>query len=230
MTPELSIVTGTRNRPAELHRLIASIYDHTDLDWELIIADASDDPVVSKSKNVIVIPERPRLGCTAGYNVAFRRARGKWVMWLNDDCEVTPGYADLAIRFMENHATIGLGAFYYSDPNHSGFQVNKCCYGMLYANFGILLRTLGVEIGWFDEDLKMYGNDNSLAYRVLLAGKGIAAIPDAKVIHHSTPDRHRIENNDMTFRVAQAELLKAKYGPHLARMRQVYDRCQLVSA
>lgn len=228
---KLSLITGTRNREADLQRLILSIVRFTPVPWELIISDASDQPIHTPvMQNIIVLPERPRRGCTYGYNAAFNYALGEWCLWLNDDCEVTAGYAENAIAFMESHPDIGLGALYYSDPNHSGWRVNQCSFGMDYANFGIIRREFGDQIGWMDDDLVMYGNDNSLTYRTLLAGKGIARIPNAFIVHHSTKDEARTQNNDQAFREAQAELLKRKYGPHLPLMRSVYERCRMVAA
>lgn len=222
MNPVLSLVTGTRNRPDEFRRLVHSIQERTSVSWELIVGDASDDPITESYPHVIMLPENPRLGCTKGYNRAFKETRGKWVIWLNDDAEVQPGYAEAAIRFMETHPQIGLGALYYSDTlTREGYHVNTCCYGMVYANFGILSRELGEQVGWFDEILPMYGNDNSLAFRVLLAGKGIAGIPDARIIHHSEDDLCRRQNNNN--REQDSYTLKNKYGPHLKQMREVYD-------
>lgn len=232
MTPVLSLITGTRNRPEEFRRLVRSIEQFTPMPWELVVSDASDEPFNPDyfTGNVVIIPEKPRRGCTIGYNTAFNYALGKWCLWLNDDCEVTAGYAEKAIEFMEAHPEIGLGALYYSDPNHSGWKVNKCSFGMDYANFGIIRRSFGDKVGWFDEDFTMYGNDNSLAYRVLIHGKGIAAIPNAFIVHHSKQDKEREENNDLGFRIAQADLLKAKYAVFLPYMRAVYERCRMVTA
>jgi GT2 family glycosyltransferase len=238
LNPVLSLITGTRNRPMDFRRLVDSIERHTPMEWELVVSDASDSPIEQEPvatdstwPRIRVIPERPPLGCTAGYNRAFRQARGEWVLWLNDDCEVMPGYAENAIRFMEANREVGLGALYYADAGTGeGWHVNRCAFGMLYANFGVLKRELGNRIGWFDDDLKMYGNDNSLTYRVLLAGKGVAGIPEARIFHHSTRDRQRAVNNDYEFRHQQADLLKAKYGPHLAEMRAIYERTRLVTA
>lgn len=220
---QLSIVTGTRNREHSFNRLLHSVLRHTDVPFELIASDASDTPIDQSGfpDNVIIIPERPRKGCTAGYNVAFRSAIGKWVLWLNDDCEVLPGFASTAIDYMQRNEFVGLGAFAYSDPNHVGFKINQCFFGMDYANFGIISRELGNEVGWFDEEIVMYGNDNSLAYRVLMHGKCIGRILDARVAHHSEKDSHRIENNDHAFRTAQGNRLRAKYEPYLERMRAV---------
>lgn len=236
-SPVLSLITGTRNRPHDFRRLVDSIEAHTNVDWELVVSDASDSPLENEEvateatwPRIRVIPERPRLGYSKGFNQAFRAARGAWVIFLNDDAEVCSGYAETSIRFMESHPEIGLGALYYSDPNHVGFKVNTCSFGMLYANFGIIRRTLGNKIGWFDERIVMYGGDNTLAYRVLLAGKGIAAIPDARIIHNSPNDAERHENNSGSFRQEQSELMKSIYRPHLEEMRAVYEQCRLVTA
>lgn len=238
MKPILSLITGTRNRPSDFRRLVDSIEAHTNVDWELVCSDASDSPIENEEvateatwPRIRVIPERPRVSCTFGYNTAFGQARGKWCLWLNDDCEVMPGYAEAAVKFMESHPEIGLGALYYADAGTGeSFHINSCMFGMQYANFGIISRKLGNSIGWFDDEIQMYGNDNSLAYRVLMAGRGIAGIPDARIFHHSTRDEHRTENNDHDFRHAQADLLRAKYEPHLALMRATYERCRLVTA
>lgn len=231
MNPVLSLVTGTRNRPQDIQRLVASIRAHTPMPWELVVSDASDEPVGEFGDRVRIIPERPRLGCTKGYNVAFRAATGKWVIWLNDDCTVMPGYAEAAIRTMEANPQFGLGALYYADAGTGqGYHINECEFGMIYANFGIISRELGEQVGWFDEICEMYGNDNSLAYRVLMAGKGITGIPEARIFHHSTQDAQRIANNDYAFRHYQANLLWDKYRPYLADMRKAYEQARMVTA
>lgn len=208
-----------------------SIEAYTNVNWELVCSDASDstldnEEVAAGQPRIRLIPERPRMGCTKGYNRAFQAARGTYCLWLNDDCEVTPGYAEAAISFMEANPRIGLGALPYS--NRGGpFGVNEY-EGMVYANFGILRRSLGDQVGWFDDLLTMYGNDNSLAFRVLLAGYGIAEIAGARIIHHEHDDQHRRDNQNG--RHEEAEKLRAKYLPYLTEMRAVYEAARLVTA
>ncbi len=221
MTPTISLVTGTRNRPGSFKRLLDSIETHTPMAWEMIVADASDVPLVLEHPSVRILPERPRLGMSRGYNRACREARGEFVLWLNDDAEALPGYAEEAIRFMGAYPEIGLGALYYAEPG-GDFHVNAY-FGMVYANFGILSRELGERIGWFDEEIPMYGNDNALTFKVLLAGKGVSGIPQARLRHHPVFDRERVANLDETRRIEDAERLAKKYAPEIARMRAVYQ-------
>ncbi len=225
MQPVLSIVTGTRNRPAGLQRLLESIQRYTDVPWELIIADASDVAISSDGfpSNIRVIPERPRLGMSRGYNAAFAQAVGKFVLWLNDDCEVTPRYASAAVRFMEAHPQIGLGALHYSE-NGGEFHVNSN-WGCTYANFGILPKWLGDNVGYFDGDIEMYGSDNSLCFKVLLSGSGVADIPDSRVLHHSVHDALRVENQQN--RLRDNHTLTTRYIPTKPQWLATFNRLKV---
>jgi len=192
MSPLLSLVTGKVERDASFQRLVKSIVENTSVEWELVIADASAVPYVPAVPNITVIHENPRKTHSQGYNAAFRLAKGTWCIWLNDDAEVCPRYDVEAIRFMESHPTIGLGALHYSE-NGGPFHVNGA-WQTMYANFGILSKSIGEKVGWFDQAIGMYGADNSLAIKILLAGHGIADIPAARILHHSSKDQIRAEN------------------------------------
>jgi len=229
---QLSIVTGTKDRPECIKRLVYSVVSNAGLrwnEWELIIADASekltqlDHTILGLGASVFTIHEKTPLGMVKGYNHAFWLSRGKWVLWLNDDVEVLPGYDKAAVGFMEANPEIGLGALYYSEQ---GVQENKFHINhyleMAYANFGIIRRDIGNELGWFDEDIKMYGSDNALSFKVLLAGKGVVGIPNAKLIHHAHQDPLRKENQKD--RRSDARLLRDRYFPRVNEMRAVYNQ------
>lgn len=221
MAPFLSLVTGTLNRRDSFNRLVNSIIERTKVDWELVVSDASDEPYPdSYPPNVHIIPERPRRGCVKGYNRAFARTRGEWVIWLNDDAEVMPGYDTAAISFMEKHPECGLGCLYYAE-NCLPYRINMYR-EMAYANFGIIKRELGERIGWMDTVVEMYGNDNSITFRTLLAGYGIGTIPNSRIWHHVIIDKYKAENQQ--FRTPDARALMEKYEPFLADMQRVYKQ------
>lgn len=225
MTIELSLITGSLNRAASLERLVQSIQKHTTTKWELIIADASEIPYKTEDERITVLEERPPLGHVAGYNQAFRAAIGDWVLWLNDDAEVCEGYDSIAIEFMRTHPQIGLGAIYYKEgtlPNLP-WHVNQHL-GIVYANFGILLREVGNEVGWFGNDLSMYGADNQLTFNMLLSGRGVADIPGAHIIHHAEQD-HSLRQHQ-TDRIQASRFLHRTYSPHYSAMQQTYHRLE----
>jgi GT2 family glycosyltransferase len=132
------------------------------------------------------------------------------VIWLNDDAEVCEGYDVAAIDFMRAHPGIGLGALHYSESGGE-FHVNSA-WGCIYANFGIFRREVGEKVHYFDEEIAMYGADNSIALRLLMSGYGVADIPAARVIHHSEKDSIRAQNQQG--RRMDAKVLQDKYMPY----------------
>lgn len=225
--PILSLVTGAMDRPHGIKRLVESIQRETSVDWELVIADASKTPVQFDDARIRVIPEPERLGFTKAYNRAFRECLGKWVIWLNDDAEVCPKYDVNAIRFMESHPTIGLGCLHYAERRSHAFHVSTYL-GMPYANFGIISRELGERLGWFNEELEMYGTDNDITFRVLKSGKGVAGIKDARVIHHSEDDAPRLSNQK--YRMPAAQFLNERYGKQRYDLLKTYRKFMVRSA
>src|SRR5574339_163308 len=147
MAPELSIVIGTVNREDHLLRFLDSIREHTDIAYELIILNAGDNDFNIPGDDVVVVRENPRLGFAKGYNKGFRLATGKYVVYLNDDVEVTRSWAIEAVRFMDANPWCGLGALYFSESGPMGpFQIRNWL-NLIYANFGIISRELGEQIG-----------------------------------------------------------------------------------
>lgn len=226
MTPQLSLITGTVNRPDGFWRLLESVIERTCVPWEMIVGDGSDKPgsyTRDLPSNVLVIEEHPRKGHVKGYNAAFRKASGEWIIWLNDDAEVCDGYDINAIQFMESHPKIGLGALHYSE-NGGPFHVNSA-WQATYANFGIFRKALGEKVGFFDEELMMYGGDNSLAIRILIAGYGVADIPTAKILHHSENDPIRRDNQK--YKLSDNRILTKKYMPLWSEWLQTFRRHQI---
>lgn len=221
----LSLVTGKVERDRSFQRLIDSIFRHTVTDFELVVADASEVPYASADPRVRVIHEQPRRGHSAGYNAAFRLARGRYILWLNDDAEVCPDYDVEALTFMQSHPNIGLGALHYSE-NGGPFHVNEA-WSCMYANFGIFSRAVGAEVGFFDEAIGMYGADNSFAIRILLSNRGVADIPKARIIHHSEKDQIRADNQ--VNRMRDNKMLQQLYMPLRRQWTAAYLRHRILS-
>jgi len=223
MPVELSIVAGTVNRERHLVTFIESIYKYTDIPFELLLINAGELDVTVNKDNCKIIVERPRIGFAKGYNKAFRQATGKYVVYLNDDVEVTQSWAIDAVRFMDKNSWCGLGALYFSENGKMGpFQIRHWL-NLPYANFGIIKRELGEQIGWIDEFLHTYGSDNSLTFKVLLAGYGIGGIPNCKIIHNPIMDKNKSDN--MSRQPEDAKNLLMKYRPLLPQMYEVQRKC-----
>lgn len=206
---QMSIVTGTRHRPDSFRRFVESVADAATVTTQLIVADASDVPDYALAMCLDVLRdcpavvtaschhEKPRLGTAAGYNVAFRKATGRYVAWLNDDVQLEHGWDRIAVDYMDKWPEIGIGCMYFRDRN--GGQWNPTYYvqeyhGMVYANFGIVRREVGERIGWFGETVDHYGVDNCISMAAIEAGYAVVPIPGCKCKHWREIDRERIEH------------------------------------
>lgn len=214
MTPDISIISGTRNRPKSLMRMILSACKEATVPTEIIVADASDEfsgpPDVPNYgdhvEHVNIFHESPRLGPNKGYNGALRKATGRYQVYVNDDSEFLEGWDKTAIEFMDAHEDVGCGILWWRDPGWK--QWNYQTYrGLLFANFGVVRREVGEEVGWFDErevfvpalgrtqGLCFYGNDVGIGLKIIDAGYGVVPIPNCKILHHREQDEERQENN-----------------------------------
>ena len=225
MTIELSIVFGTVDRPIHLNKCLESIINNTTIEYEVIILDAGKNPAKADSNfnknNIKIIREPKRLGFAKGYNIGFGQMTGRYAMFLNDDCVTLPYYDIEAVRFMDRNPWCGLGAIYFSNYGTDPFHINEWL-GLPYANFGVISKELGDRVGWFDEVCHTYGSDNSLTFKVLLEGKGIAGIPHSKIIHNPITDSNKQENMDRQSEDARNLLLK--YRPRLPEMIEIQRR------
>lgn len=222
--PILSIVTGTWDREASMKRFVDSLHATMQgVNFELVVSDASVRPYQGMAwpKNTKILPENPPAGCVKGFNRAFEECRGDYVVWMNDDCECMPQWATRALDFMESRPSVGVGMMYWRDPEEKKWHWNRAYWDIPYANFGILRRDFGNSIGWFDEDLRMYGCDTSLAYKSWLWRRGVVGILGSRVMHHRLQDDHRKRNQ--ATQTADTDTLFAKYKPLAGRMLEVVN-------
>lgn len=117
---DFTIVTASYNYGRYIGECLESVANQKGVTLEHLVMDAGskDDTaaVVSRFPHASFFQE-PDKGMCDGINKGFRRAKGKWVMWLNADDKLKPG-ALLAVReFMESHdvADVIYGAWDFVD-------------------------------------------------------------------------------------------------------------------
>lgn len=142
--PEVSICIPTVGNWPDLIWNTALIADHTPVDYELIVVDNGS---------------RPR-GFPVPMNQAMRAARGRVIIGLNDDCEVTPGWVEPLI------AAIDAGAWMAS-PDQTSTDGNQCFCGWCVA---FAREALWIEDLWYDEQFGVWCTDVDLAKRLHTAG------------------------------------------------------------
>ena len=86
-----AVVVPTRNRPAQLHRLLDSLAEQTLTDYDVLIVDQSD---TSDAALVERVEGHDRLhlvrdegrGASRARNVGWRAVGADWIAYLDDDC------------------------------------------------------------------------------------------------------------------------------------------------
>jgi GT2 family glycosyltransferase len=191
--PLFSLVTGSRNRPESLERFLASVKEHTTHPYEVLIADASDTPYESGDERVRVFPEPEPLGFVRGYNRVFPEARADWVVWLNDDVELMPGWSRLLAATISRGPQVDLFCLPLSEPGEEE-PFLLLYHGLPLACFGCMRRLAGEALGWFDEGFGFYGADPDLSLRVTATGRRIAPVLGRPLFHHREEDDLRPAN------------------------------------
>lgn len=103
---DFTIVTPSYNYGHYIGECLQSVAEQEGVSFEHLVMDA-----VSKDNTAEVVAkfphaeffQEPDKGMSDGINKGFRRAKGKWVMWLNADDRLKPGALKAVKEFWESH-------------------------------------------------------------------------------------------------------------------------------
>ena len=187
---------------------------------ELIIVNNDVDSIerIDHLQNLGVIDIGSNVGYGAGNNVGAKRARGKYVMFLNPDTELVDDTLIKMIEHIQNNENIGvigpkivLGQdmepqawtcgeksslkqilFKRNNPKHWQSEENRQV-DWVSGTALLVRRDLFEQIGGFDENIFMYFEDQDLCLRIKGLGKKVLFFPAAKILHHDGKswDNHR---------------------------------------
>ncbi len=108
----VTVVIPTRNRPASLHRLLKALHKQTMPANEIIVADASDDPL-NKSDLKAAFPQLPlqvfhtEPSVCRQRNLAIREATSKFIFLCDDDIEPPVHYIETLLGYLAEHPEAG---------------------------------------------------------------------------------------------------------------------------
>ncbi len=111
--PLVSIITVNYNQSAVTCQLIESLRFCTYPHLDIIVVDngsPSDNPEIIPKKypEVLLIKTGANLGFAGGNNAALPHARGKYLLLINNDTEVEPGFLQPLVRLLESNPDIGM--------------------------------------------------------------------------------------------------------------------------
>jgi len=213
--PLLSVIIPHYNNKHYLPPCLGALQRQTYPHLEIILVDnGSTDESVAMTRRefpaVKIIELGQNLGLTGAINRGIEQSGGQIIVALNNDTEVTPGWAQALVDTLAAHPEAGIAAskmllFDRRDTLHSagdgmganGIPINRGVWqkdegqfdGDTYIFGGCggavaYRREMLDDIGLFDEDLFMYLEDVDLNWRAQLAGYKAVFAPQAVVYHH----------------------------------------------
>ena len=194
---ELSIVLGTFNRFGRLRGLIDSVRENVGRSYEIVVADGGSTDGsrewLAEQPDVVLIGERSLLGAVNAYNKAFRMSSGRYVAHLNDDCVLLDDILDDACDILDGQPSVGEVALPFVDVGGKPIvnYINMNGTSVLYANFGVLRRDLGNQVGWWGDYLYTYGGDCELSFNIWASGYRVVAFSGKHVHHYRERDELR---------------------------------------
>jgi len=110
--PLVSIITVNYDHPEVTCALLASLRKVTYPNVEIIVVDnasPNDDPgiIPASFPEVHFMQSKENLGFAGGNNLAIRQAKGDYVLLLNNDTEVEPGFLEPLVAKCASDSTIG---------------------------------------------------------------------------------------------------------------------------
>lgn len=110
--PLVSIISVNYNNSHDTCELIESLNQISYPNFEIIIVDncsIKDNPQIIKEKfpNITLIINSINVGFPGGNNVGILKAKGKYILLLNNDCIVTKNFLEPLVEKLENNPEIG---------------------------------------------------------------------------------------------------------------------------
>ncbi len=217
MGASLSVVIPSHNRPDLLRACLASVTAYAPQQTEVLVVDdgspqGSVSAAAAEFRTVTVVRLPRRRGYAAAANAGIAAAAGEIVEVLNDDTEVTPGWADRAVAWF-NDPRVGAVAPLVLRPGAAPDRPVVVSAGDRYYVGGIagkrghrqrltaeylrprrvfgasgssafLRRQALLEVGAFPNSFTAYFEDVDLAFRLHWAGYEVQYEPASRVYHH----------------------------------------------
>lgn len=247
--PQVSIIIPVYNQIHYTYLCLLSILNCTDdVSYEILIADdVSDDATAHLeefTENITICRNETNQGFLKNCNQAAKAARGRYLMFLNNDTQVTEGWLSSLVTLLESDPAIGMagsklvypdgrlqeaGGIIWSDGSGWNYgrldNPDKAEYNYVkdvdyISGAAILLsRELWEQIGGFDRRYApAYCEDSDLAFEVRRAGFRVVYQPLSRVIHYEGISNGTDVNGGglKRYQVENSEKLKDKWKQELA--------------
>jgi glycosyltransferase involved in cell wall biosynthesis len=202
---EFSIVIPTYRRPGHLIGLLSSL-THLHYDPEqfevIVVDDGGDYPldgaiVEFEDKLVITLLRQENSGSAAARNAGSKLARGKYLAFIDDDCQADPNWLRAMKGSLEKNPRCACGGRVTNAlPENPYSAASQLLIDYLYEHYNPLIHFTGffpaanlivpreifLDMGGFDPTMR-FGEDRDFCYRWSKLGYLFALVPKAVVYH-----------------------------------------------
>ena len=223
--PDVTVIVPVFNHlQTTLECLLSIAATQTAFNYEVIVADdASSDEtaeILGAIPNLKIITQRQNLGFLRNCNTAAQHARGRWIVFLNNDAQVSSGWIDALVDACQQPG-VGAAGPRMVYPNgvlqEAGVRLRRDgSVEMLglgqnpdsprwsyarevdYVSGACLMlaRALFNDLGGFSDDLApAYCEDLDLCLRIRERGLRVMYTPKAEVVHHLSKSSDAIGNS-----------------------------------
>lgn len=194
ISPQLSVVVPTFERPDDLERCLESLDPSRQTikeDFEVLVSDDSNSSesrrLVKNKFPRIAWEEGKRNGPAGNRNAGVARAKGEWIVFMDDDCFAEPQYLEAYSNAIREHPETEVfeGRIFPDRPRRTwaeGCPTNEKG-GMLWTSNLCIRKALFEKLGGLDERFRVAFEDVDLAYRLKQQGIESLFIPQASVCH-----------------------------------------------
>lgn len=214
--PLVSIIIDNWNGKHFLKNCLDSVFNQNYENFEVIIIDdASRDGspqfIKKEYKKAILIENKEHVGFAAANNQGISKAKGKYLLFLNNDTKVTPNFLYPLVSDLERENNLGgvqpkikmmstpkflddvasyltpfgfLYHFGYREKDGSRFSKRFLTFSPKGACF-LIPKTVIDKVGDFNSKFYCYFEESDLAWRIWLSGKKIAFEPESVIYHYS---------------------------------------------
>jgi len=227
--PKITILIPNYNGKKWLEKCLPTIGKSTYPNKEILVVNngSADDSAKFLKKNypnVRVVEIKKNRGYAGANNLGVKHARGKYILFLNNDTTVTPNFLEPLIAKIESDKTIGavqpqirhmvqrnvidsIGSFftftgflyhygYFQPHQEKKYQKELLVYSVKGACF-LMSKKDYLDLGGIDESFVTYVEESDLCHRILLYGKKIIYVPQSVVYHFGGGDMSITTKNEV---------------------------------
>jgi GT2 family glycosyltransferase/glycosyltransferase involved in cell wall biosynthesis len=213
--PKVSIIIPTWNRAVYLYYCLKSLMENTfGVPYEVVVVDdrSTDETseLLNRTENIRVIKNESNLGFVKACNKGARDAKGNYLLFLNNDTQVTEDWLKAMVDLTDADQTIGAvgaklilpdgrlqeaGSIIWRDGSALGYGRSEdpdappFCYlrDVDFSSGACLLvrKDIFFKLGGFDEIYSpAYYEDADLCLGIKSLGLRVVYQPEARIIHH----------------------------------------------